>query len=54
MDNKDVEGVIEWLTTVAGKIGDGILTVLDATPDFITGLVVTAIFLIWVYKKVND
>jgi hypothetical protein len=54
MDNKDVEGAIEWITNLVSKLADGVTAVLNVTPDVVIGGVVVLIAIIALWKKVSD
>lgn len=54
MDNKDVEGAIEWTTEFIAKLADGISSFLGLLPDVVIGGIAAILLLVWVWKKVND
>ena len=51
MEEKDVEGAMSGFFDFIGTVFDGVMTVLDAMPPMLIGIIVVVLLVLYLFRK---
>lgn len=54
MDDKDVQGFLEWITNFIATVGNGIAAALEMLPPVVLGIIVIVLGIVFLWHKAKD